>query len=183
MAFLSLKQFLARMGLATPEQFDEWSKAWKVAVASGSQETLLAFICRERGLAEDVFLQQLSQALNWPYLDLPKLAVPAEARSRVSTKVAFQYSVLPTQVSEGTLEVAHLAPGFGGAPVARPAPSGGELQIPGGYTIEQAERALIELTLEHTKGNKTRASEILGISQKTLFNKLKEYGAQGAGAG
>ena len=58
----------------------------------------------------------------------------------------------------------------------------GELRIPVGFTIEQAERALIELTLEHTKHNKTRAAEILGISQKTLFNKLKEYGAQGAGA-
>ena len=106
MAFLSLKQFLARMGLATPEQFDEWNKAWKVAVASGSQETLLAFVCRERGLAEDVFLQQLAQALNWPYLDLPKLNVPAEARNRISTKVAFQYSVLPTEVTDGTLQVA-----------------------------------------------------------------------------
>ena len=59
---------------------------------------------------------------------------------------------------------------------------GAELRIPVGFTIEQAERALIELTLEHTKHNKTRAAEILGISQKTLFNKLKEYGAQGAGA-
>ena len=106
MAFISLKEFLARMGLATPEQFDEWSKAWRVAVESGSQETLLAFICRERGLAEDVFLQQLAQALNWPYLELPKLNVPAEARNRISTKVAFQYSVLPTQVIDGTLQVA-----------------------------------------------------------------------------
>src|ERR1039457_7253841 len=105
MAFLSLKQFLAHMGLATPEQFDECNKAWKVAVASGSQETLLAFMCRERGLAEDVFLQQLAQALNWPYLDLPKLNVPAEARNRLSTKVAFQYSVLPTQVTDGILQV------------------------------------------------------------------------------
>src|ERR1700691_4924524 len=83
---------------------------------------------------------------------------------------------------EGTLEVTHLAPGFGGAPVPRAAPSAGELHIPIGYTIEQAERALIELTLDHTKNNKTRAAEILGISQKTLFNKLKEYGAQGASA-
>ena len=56
------------------------------------------------------------------------------------------------------------------------------MQIPVGFTIEQAERALIELTLDHTKNNKTRAAEILGISQKTLFNKLKEYGAQGATA-
>jgi transcriptional regulator with PAS, ATPase and Fis domain len=85
---------------------------------------------------------------------------------------------------EGTIQSMHLPPGFGGAPM--PAPTlgsdSGELRIPVGFTIEQAERALIELTLEHTKHNKTRAAEILGISQKTLFNKLKEYGAQGAGA-
>jgi len=94
------------MDLATPAQFDEWNKAWKVTVGSGSQESLLAFICRERGLAEDVFLQKLAQALNWQYLDLPKLKVPPEARTRISTKVAFQYSVLPTQVQNGTLQVA-----------------------------------------------------------------------------
>jgi DNA-binding NtrC family response regulator len=82
---------------------------------------------------------------------------------------------------EGTLHANHLPPGFGTAAGAAPVPSnnGGELRIPVGQTIEQAERALIELTLEHTKHNKTRAAEILGISQKTLFNKLKEYGAQG----
>jgi type II secretion system protein E len=106
MAFISLKEFLARMDLATPAQFDEWNKAWKVAVGSGSTESLLAFICRERGLAEDVFLQKLAQALNWQFLDLPKLKVPAEARNRISTKVAFQYSVLPTLVQDGTLQVA-----------------------------------------------------------------------------
>ncbi len=85
---------------------------------------------------------------------------------------------------EGTIQMTHLPPGFSGAPI--PASSipveQGELRIRVGQTIEQAERALIELTLEHTKNNKTRAAEILGISQKTLFNKLKEYGAQGAGA-
>jgi len=83
---------------------------------------------------------------------------------------------------EGTIELAQLPPGFGGAAVPEPVQSNGGLRIPVGYTIEQAERALIELTLEYTKNNKTRAAEILGISQKTLFNKLKEYGAQGATA-
>jgi DNA-binding NtrC family response regulator len=85
---------------------------------------------------------------------------------------------------EGTITVAHLAAGFAGAPAAVSAASanGTELRIPVGFTIGQAERALIELTLEHTNNNKTRAAEILGISQKTLFNKLKEYGTQGAGA-
>jgi DNA-binding NtrC family response regulator len=86
---------------------------------------------------------------------------------------------------EGTLEVSHLPAGFGGAPLPISAltTETGELRVPVGFTVEQTERALIELTLEHTKNNKTRAAEILGISQKTLFNKLKEYGAQGAGAG
>ena len=106
MAFVSLKDFLSQLGLGTPAQFDEWTKAWKVAVESGSQESLLGFLCREQGLADDVFLQKLAQALNWPFLDLPKLKVPAEARNRISTKVAFQYSVLPVQIEDGTLQVA-----------------------------------------------------------------------------
>jgi DNA-binding NtrC family response regulator len=85
---------------------------------------------------------------------------------------------------EGTIQIAHLPPGFGGAPVSPAATvtERGELRVPFGYTVEQAERALIELTLENTRNNKTRAAEILGISQKTLFNKLKEYGTQSAGA-
>jgi transcriptional regulator of acetoin/glycerol metabolism len=49
------------------------------------------------------------------------------------------------------------------------------------YCRGEAEKALIQLTLRHTKNNKTRAAEILGISFKTLFNKLKEYGASSAG--
>ena len=41
-----------------------------------------------------------------------------------------------------------------------------------GTTVEEAERRLIMMTLEHTRDNKTRAAEILGISLKTLHNKL-----------
>ena len=41
-----------------------------------------------------------------------------------------------------------------------------------GTTVDEAERRLIVLTLEHTRNNKTRAAEILGISLKTLHNKL-----------
>ena len=41
-----------------------------------------------------------------------------------------------------------------------------------GTTVEEAERRLILMTLEHTHDNKTRAAEILGISLKTLHNKL-----------
>src|SRR5882672_1713487 len=43
-----------------------------------------------------------------------------------------------------------------------------------GTTVEEAERRLIVMTLEHTRDNKTRAAEILGISLKTLHNKLNK---------
>jgi transcriptional regulator with PAS, ATPase and Fis domain len=84
---------------------------------------------------------------------------------------------------EGSVEPSHLPPGFAGTPVAVPPQknSADEVRLGVGTTIEQAERALIEMTLEYTKSNRTRAAEILGISQKTLFNKLKEYGTHGAG--
>jgi DNA-binding NtrC family response regulator len=42
--------------------------------------------------------------------------------------------------------------------------------------VDEAERLLILRTLEATAQNKTRAAEILGVSLKTLHNKLKEYG-------
>ena len=49
------------------------------------------------------------------------------------------------------------------------------VELPVGTTVEQAEKNLILKTLEATGHNKTRAAEILGISLKTLHNKLKKY--------
>ena len=46
------------------------------------------------------------------------------------------------------------------------------LSLEPGTTVEEAEQRLILMTLEHTRENKTRAAEILGISLKTLHNKL-----------
>jgi DNA-binding NtrC family response regulator len=50
-----------------------------------------------------------------------------------------------------------------------------------GTTVNEAERQLILRTLDSTHNNKTKAAEILGISAKTLQNKLKEYSADDAG--
>jgi len=44
-----------------------------------------------------------------------------------------------------------------------------------GTTVDELERQLILKTLQSTQNNKTKAAEILGISSKTLQNKLKEY--------
>jgi DNA-binding NtrC family response regulator len=48
--------------------------------------------------------------------------------------------------------------------------------LPLGTTVEDAEKALILKTLASVGNNKTRAAEILGISLKTLHNKLNRYG-------
>src|SRR5882672_7041367 len=75
----------------------------------------------------------------------------------------------------GLVETKHLPPGFGQS--VRPAvhdPDAVHLGV--GTTVEEAEKQLILKTLQATTNNKTRAAEILGISLKTLHNKLKEYG-------
>jgi DNA-binding NtrC family response regulator len=87
-------------------------------------------------------------------------------------------------VCEGSLiETRHLPPGFGQAPARAAAYDPNALHLGVGTTVEEAERLLIMKTLESTNNNKTRAAEILGISLKTLHNKLKEYGAAAPAAG
>ncbi|MGB6133913.1 MAG: sigma-54 dependent transcriptional regulator [Acidobacteriaceae bacterium] len=78
---------------------------------------------------------------------------------------------------EGQLQPRHLPPGFGSRPPRPPSelpPNAIQLEV--GATVDDAERMLIFKTLESTHNNKTRAAEILGISLKTLHNKLREYG-------
>lgn len=45
-----------------------------------------------------------------------------------------------------------------------------------GKTVEEVERELIESTLDHFDGDKKQAADILGISLKTLYNRLNSYG-------
>jgi len=87
---------------------------------------------------------------------------------------------------EGSVTTHHLPRDFGVPAGSRPAAQITEpdaVRLAVGTTVSEAEKLLIQLTLQHTRNNKTRAAEILGISLKTLFNKLKEYGAAEAEAG
>ncbi|MGH9432651.1 MAG: sigma-54-dependent transcriptional regulator [Terriglobia bacterium] len=71
-----------------------------------------------------------------------------------------------------TLSDSDLAPDFGHPPAV---PAESDLALRAGLTVAEAERRLILETLTFTQNNKTRAAEMLGISLKTLHNKLKEY--------
>ena len=90
----------------------------------------------------------------------------------------------------GQIGVEHLPPHFGEAgyatrlatapagPSAPPPPTRDDdriVHVEVGTTVDEAERQLILKTLLSTHNNKTRAAEILGITTKTLQNKLKEY--------
>lgn len=82
--------------------------------------------------------------------------------------------------AEGEIRIEHLPSAIAGAqaePTAQralgPIPT---VTFQVGATLDQVEREMIEVTLLHTRHNRTRAAEILGINQKTLYNKLKEYG-------
>ncbi|ANB71671.1 Fis family transcriptional regulator [Paraburkholderia phytofirmans OLGA172] len=59
--------------------------------------------------------------------------------------------------------------------LSKPA-AGTAITIPFGTSLAEADRQLILATLEQCGGVKTRAAEILGISLKTLYNRLVEYG-------
>jgi len=49
-----------------------------------------------------------------------------------------------------------------------------------GRTVDSVEQELIIDTLSYCLGNRTHAANILGISIRTLRNKLKQYGETGA---
>ena len=77
----------------------------------------------------------------------------------------------------GMIETKHLPPGFGHAIPRTSAHDPDAIRLGVGTTVGEAEKMLILKTLESTSNNKTKAAEILGISLKTLHNKLKEYGS------
>ncbi|NLG76079.1 MAG: hypothetical protein GX535_07565 [Xanthomonadaceae bacterium] len=53
------------------------------------------------------------------------------------------------------------------------------LRIPVGTNLADVERWMIYATLQKCGGNKTRAAALLGVSLKTLYNRLNAYRAQG----
>jgi DNA-binding NtrC family response regulator len=71
-------------------------------------------------------------------------------------------------------------PGEFGKSAAKSPSDLGAIKFPIGTTVDAMERELILQTLSATGNNKTRAAELLGISLKTLHNKLKEYGGERA---
>ncbi len=88
---------------------------------------------------------------------------------------------------EGEIHLRHL-PGAAqapqaAAPQAAPAPQAlptqatpdNILQVPVGIRMSEVEESYVRLTLKHTKNNKKRAAELLGLCLRTLHNRLRSY--------
>jgi DNA-binding NtrC family response regulator len=138
--------------------------------------------CTVSGLAPDVLSRLM--AYDWP-------GNVRELRNTIERATVLAGS--------GVISVTHLPPGFGeagygvsatasaemsgGVRVAVHAPArtdANSVVVEVGTTVDEAEKQLILKTLASTNNNKTRAAEILGITTKTLQNKLKEYAATAA---
>lgn len=122
---------------------------------------------REAGTVSDTVMEMFKN-YNWP-------GNVRELRNALERAVI---------VCEGSLiDVRHLPPNFGSSGIKTPADDGSGIHLEVGTTVEQAEKMLILKTLAANNNNKTRAAEVLGISLKTLHNKLKEYGNVSSAAG
>ena len=63
---------------------------------------------------------------------------------------------------------------FTGQPILKRAPE--DAAVKPGTSMRELERRLLETTLHTTGGNRTRAAEMLGVSIRTIRNKIREYG-------
>jgi len=99
------------------------------------------------------------------------------ASSAASTTIAAPAAPAAPAAS-GTGYAAH---GTAGAPPASES-SGPSVTMPLGSSMAQVEKAFILATLQHYKHHKEQTAAVLGISLKTLYNRLKEYAAEDAAA-
>lgn len=115
-------------------------------------------------------------------------SVPAELLDELSTYAwpgnvrelqnACERAVILAQ--GGDLEASHFLIGAleqGGSATAH-SEGEDELRLHSGLSVAEAEKRLIYETLKSTGNNKTKAAELLGISIRTLRNKLNEYSTQ-----
>jgi DNA-binding NtrC family response regulator len=58
-------------------------------------------------------------------------------------------------------------------------PAAGVMRVEMGTSLAEIERRAILATLRYCHGNKNRAADVLGISLKTLYNRLSEYRTAG----
>ena len=173
----------------------------RVAVASGKlREDLMYRLCvipvtvpplRERGrdtlLLAEMFLEQLNEdnGTAKSFTDDARSRLAAHAwpgNVRELKNVVHRGFVLSDEEVDVELD-GEFGAGVEPASAQRvETTNGNEVMIRVGTSLETAERALIMATLRAVDGSKSKAAQVLGISLKTLYNRLHEYGGGARGA-
>lgn len=102
---------------------------------------------------------------NWPLFEDVEETQAAQAAEQIAEHASEQGSLLETEQK---------------TPAASPSAQTGTVDFSGGLMpLHEVERLMIKKGLEVTQGNRTQAAELLGISVRTLRNKLNEYKSMG----
>ena len=79
-------------------------------------------------------------------------------------------------MSEGpVIKLEDLPPGIAQSSHVQSKTAPGSIAIPAGSTMAQAEKIIIQETLAHNGGNKSKTADMLAIGRKTLHRKLDEW--------
>jgi DNA-binding NtrC family response regulator len=138
--------------------------------ASGRE---LEFIVRSL-LELKLQVEDLRRQIEAPRVDGARLGEPAAAPALG----------LGGWIGEGRVAAPPTAPAAAGSPTPSSvaaieprdqAPPPNVVTIPPGTRMADVERSVIEAALKETRGNRRRAAEMLGIGERTLYRKIKEY--------
>ena len=114
---------------------------------------------------------------SWPLFDDADIELGA-GNAAAFTGTAESAGAGVASVEGGQASAASVASSVPG-PASGAAGGGEKLFQAGVIPLHEMERIMIMRGLEHTSGNRTQAAELLGISVRTLRNKLSEYREQG----
>jgi type II secretion system protein E len=97
----NLRALFAQTGLLTESQVEEL-----LQIPRAPGESLVTTVVKSGAVAEEKLLQALAKVLHLSFTKIPDAEIDAAVRTRVPTKVVFQYNVMPMRADNGTLVVA-----------------------------------------------------------------------------
>ena len=111
-------------------------------------------------------------------LPAPPAGAQAQGRLRWAGRLGELWAVIPSSdnVVDGDLDLDTIPEGFERPPLW----DRNSLDLSVGTPIAEAERRLVLATLEHFDGDKKLAAQTLGVSLKTIYNRLNSYAADGS---
>src|SRR2546425_214756 len=97
----TLRQLLAQTGLLNATQIEEL-----LQMPRGPGESLVSRLVKSGAVIEEKLLRELAKVLHLSFTKITDAEIDDAVRSRVPTKVVFQYNVMPMRADNGTLVVA-----------------------------------------------------------------------------